>query len=49
MIRPKVSIVGTEAMVRKLKFASAKVRRTADKIVLATAWDVHNEAKYICP
>ena len=49
MIRPKVSIVGTEAMVRKLKFASEKVRRTVEKIVLATAYNVHNDAKYMCP
>lgn len=49
MIRPTISIRGTEAMVRNLKKASAKVQRKAEKVVLAVAWMVHNDAKFMCP
>lgn len=49
MIRPHVKIVGTKAMVSNLKRASAKVQRMAEKIVLITAYEVHNQAKYFCP
>lgn len=49
MIRPNIKIVGTEAMQMKLKKASRKVQRMAEKIILITAYNVHNSAKYYCP
>lgn len=49
MIRPTISIIGTEAMVKNLKRASKKVQRKAEEVVLSTAWLVHNQAKYFCP
>jgi len=49
MIKPTMSIKGTEAMIRNLKKASKKVQRRAEKVVLAFAWMVHNDAKFMCP
>lgn len=49
MINPTISIRGTKAMVKNLKYASKKVRKRAEKVVLSAAWMVHNQAKYFCP
>lgn len=49
MIRPTMSIKGTEAMIRNLGRASAKVQSAVKKIVLTFAWQIHNDAKFMCP
>lgn len=49
MIKPTMSIKGTETMIKNLKKASKRVQKRAEKVVLAFAWMVHNDAKFMCP
>jgi hypothetical protein len=49
MIKPTITVKGQEAILKNIERAGAAVKKAVKQVIIRTAWQIHNDAKYMCP